>query len=134
MKLAFLFPGQGSQAVGMLDSLAGVPVVADLIQQADDALGERLSQLIAQGPAESLGLTVNTQPAMLLAGIGERSPIWFIRWLSGRGGAPMPAIGAIAGFEPPPVSMMSPRWGMFMASPTMERISFHLTFGIAIAA
>ena len=69
MKLAFLFPGQGSQAVGMLDSLAGVPVVADLIQQADDALGERLSQLIAQGPAESLGLTVNTQPAMLLAGL-----------------------------------------------------------------
>jgi [acyl-carrier-protein] S-malonyltransferase len=69
MKLAFLFPGQGSQAVGMLDSLAGVPVVADLIQQADDALGERLSQLIAQGPAEALGLTVNTQPAMLLAGL-----------------------------------------------------------------
>lgn len=69
MKLAFLFPGQGSQAVGMLDSLAQMPVVAELIAQADTALGEPLSQLIAQGPAEALSLTVNTQPAMLLAGL-----------------------------------------------------------------
>jgi len=69
MKLAFLFPGQGSQAVGMLDSLAAIPAVADLIRTADEALGEPLSQLIAQGPAESLSLTVNTQPAMLLAGL-----------------------------------------------------------------
>lgn len=69
MKLAFLFPGQGSQAVGMLDSLASVPVVAGLIAQADAALGEPLSALIAKGPAESLAMTVNTQPAMLLAGL-----------------------------------------------------------------
>jgi len=69
MKLAFVFPGQGSQAVGMLDSLSALPAVADLIAVADAALGEPLSTMIATGPAESLGLTVNTQPAMLLAGL-----------------------------------------------------------------
>ena len=69
MSLAFVFPGQGSQAVGMLDSLAAVPAVAALIAEADAALGEPLSRLIADGPAESLALTVNTQPAMLLAGL-----------------------------------------------------------------
>ena len=69
MKLAFVFPGQGSQAVGMLDSLAARPEVADLMKQADAALGEPLSAMIAHGSAESLALTVNTQPAMLLAGL-----------------------------------------------------------------
>jgi len=69
MKRAYLFPGQGSQAVGMLDTLASRPEVAELIAQADAALGESISSLIAQGPAEALGLTVNTQPAMLLAGL-----------------------------------------------------------------
>jgi [acyl-carrier-protein] S-malonyltransferase len=69
MKLAFVFPGQGSQAVGMLDSLAGRPEVDSLIAEADAALGESLSGLIAAGPAEALALTVNTQPAMLLAGL-----------------------------------------------------------------
>lgn len=69
MSLAFVFPGQGSQAVGMLDAFAGVPAVAELVASADAALGEPLSALIAQGPAEQLALTVNTQPAMLLAGL-----------------------------------------------------------------
>jgi [acyl-carrier-protein] S-malonyltransferase len=69
MKLAFVFPGQGSQAVGMLDSLTANPVVAEMIIEADDALGEPLSTLIEKGPAEALALTVNTQPAMLLAGL-----------------------------------------------------------------
>jgi [acyl-carrier-protein] S-malonyltransferase len=69
MKRAFLFPGQGSQAVGMLDALAPRPEVAELMAQADAALGEPLSALIAGGPAETLGLTIHTQPAMLLAGL-----------------------------------------------------------------
>ena len=67
MTIAFVFPGQGSQSVGMLDAFAGNPVVADVLARADEALGESLSGLIAGGPAESLGLTVNTQPAMLVA-------------------------------------------------------------------
>ena len=68
MTIAFVFPGQGSQAVGMLDAFAAQPEVANLIAAADAALGEPLSALIAQGRAEDLALTVNTQPAMLLAG------------------------------------------------------------------
>jgi [acyl-carrier-protein] S-malonyltransferase len=69
MTLAFVFPGQGSQAVGMLDALAARPEVAELLTAADAALGEPLVELIARGPADTLALTVNTQPAMLLAGL-----------------------------------------------------------------
>jgi [acyl-carrier-protein] S-malonyltransferase len=68
-KLAFVFPGQGSQSVGMLDALAARPEVAATLREADEALGFSLSGLIAGGPAEDLALTVNTQPAMLTAGI-----------------------------------------------------------------
>jgi [acyl-carrier-protein] S-malonyltransferase len=68
MTIAFVFPGQGSQAVGMLDRFADRPEVADVLARADAALGESLSGLIAQGPADALALTVNTQPAMLVAG------------------------------------------------------------------
>lgn len=68
-KLAFVFPGQGSQSVGMLDSLAERPEVQATLAEADAALGFSLSGLIAHGPAEDLALTVNTQPAMLTAGI-----------------------------------------------------------------
>lgn len=69
MSVAFIFPGQGSQSVGMLASLAQRPEVAGLLTVADEVLGEPLSRLIAQGPAEELALTTNTQPAMLLAGL-----------------------------------------------------------------
>lgn len=68
MSIACVFPGQGSQKVGMLDAFATLPDVAGLLATADAALGEPLSRLIASGPAEDLSLTVNTQPAMLLAG------------------------------------------------------------------
>jgi [acyl-carrier-protein] S-malonyltransferase len=68
-KFAFVFPGQGSQAVGMLDCWAGHPVVAQTLQEASDALGEDLAQLIQQGPKEALALTANTQPVMLVAGV-----------------------------------------------------------------
>ena len=69
MTLAFVFPGQGSQSVGMLDAFADSPAVRALQIEADGALGEPLSKLIAEGPAEALALTVNTQPAMLVAGL-----------------------------------------------------------------
>ena len=67
MSLAFVFPGQGSQAVGMLDAFADDAAVQAVLRAADAALGEPLSATIAQGPAEQLNLTVNTQPAMLVA-------------------------------------------------------------------
>ena len=68
-KFAFVFPGQGSQAVGMLDAWGDHPAVRQPVQEASDALDEDLGALIAQGPKEALALTTNTQPVMLLAGV-----------------------------------------------------------------
>ncbi|MFC4622769.1 ACP S-malonyltransferase [Comamonas nitrativorans] len=68
-KFAFVFPGQGSQAVGMLDAWGTHPAVRQAVQEASDALGEDLGALIASGPKEALALTTNTQPVMLLAGV-----------------------------------------------------------------
>jgi len=68
MKIAFVFPGQGSQSVGMLDSFHGDAAVGSVIARAKSALGDDIGALIASGPAEELNLTVNTQPAMLVAG------------------------------------------------------------------
>jgi [acyl-carrier-protein] S-malonyltransferase len=68
MKLAFVFPGQGSQSVGMLDSFAGNDDVAQVLADASAALGRNVGGLIHSGPAEQLNLTVNTQPLMLAAG------------------------------------------------------------------
>ena len=67
MKFAFVFPGQGSQSVGMLNAFADHAVVRETVQQASDALGQDLGKLIAEGPVEELGLTANTQPVMLTA-------------------------------------------------------------------
>lgn len=69
MKIAFVFPGQGSQSVGMMKSFAQLPGVRDTFSQASDAIGQDLWKLVEQGPAEELNLTVNTQPVMLTAGI-----------------------------------------------------------------
>ena len=66
---AFLFPGQGSQAVGMLDAWGEHPAVQGTLAEASAALGEDIAKLIRQGPKEALDLTSNTQPAMLTAGI-----------------------------------------------------------------
>lgn len=66
---AFVFPGQGSQAVGMLDAWGDHPAVAETLREASDALGEDLGKLIKEGPKETLALTTNTQPVMLVAGI-----------------------------------------------------------------
>lgn len=69
MSFAFLFPGQGSQSVGMLDAWGDHPAVRDALAEGSAALDEDLARLIAQGPADVLALTHNTQPVMLLAGI-----------------------------------------------------------------
>lgn len=66
---AFVFPGQGSQAVGMLDAWADHPAVAETLREASDALGEDVARLIHEGPKEALALTTNTQPVMLVAGV-----------------------------------------------------------------
>ena len=69
ISFAFIFPGQGSQAVGMLDAWGDHPTVRDTLAEASAALGEDIARLIREGPKEALDLTTNTQPVMLAAGI-----------------------------------------------------------------
>jgi [acyl-carrier-protein] S-malonyltransferase len=69
MTLALVFPGQGSQSVGMMAAYGELPAIRGTFDEASGVLGQDLWQLVATGPAESLNLTVNTQPAMLAAGI-----------------------------------------------------------------
>ena len=66
---AFVFPGQGSQSVGMLDAWGDHPAVRQTLAEASDALNEDIGKLISGGPKEALALTTNTQPVMLVAGV-----------------------------------------------------------------
>lgn len=83
MKFAFLFPGQGSQSVGMMQGFDGQAVVRDTFVEASEILGQDLWALITEGPAEQLNLTVNTQPVMLVAGVAT-----YRAWLAQGGRAP----------------------------------------------
>lgn len=83
MTFAFVFPGQGSQSVGMLNSVAQRPEVRATMQEASDALGEDLAKLIAEGPSEALSLTTNTQPVMLTAGVA-----FYRAWIAAGGAVP----------------------------------------------
>ncbi len=69
MKFALVFPGQGSQSVGMMAAYGDAAVIRDAFSEASEALGRDLWALVQDGPAEELNLTVNTQPAMLAAGV-----------------------------------------------------------------
>jgi [acyl-carrier-protein] S-malonyltransferase len=83
MTFAFVFPGQGSQSVGMLNSVAQRPEVRATMQEASDALGEDVAKLISEGPTEALSLTTNTQPVMLTAGVA-----FYRAWIAAGGAAP----------------------------------------------
>ena len=85
---AFIFPGQGSQSVGMLDAWGDHPIVRTALQEASDALGEDLSKLIHEGPKETLSLTTNTQPVMLVAGVAA-----YRVWMAEVGVAPAVVAG-----------------------------------------
>jgi len=85
---AFVFPGQGSQAVGMLDGWGDHPAVTEAVREASDALGEDLGRLIKEGPKEALALTTNTQPVMLVAGVAA-----YRAWLAEGGSAPAVVAG-----------------------------------------
>ncbi|CCG17376.1 malonyl coA-acyl carrier protein transacylase [Taylorella equigenitalis 14/56] len=65
MKIAIVFPGQGSQTIGMLDSWVDSPVVQNVLKKATEALGQDIATLIHEGPEHDLNLTTNTQPVML---------------------------------------------------------------------
>ncbi len=83
MTIAFVFPGQGSQAIGMLNGFSGNPVVAETIAEASDALGFDLGKLIAEGPKEQLDLTTNTQPVMLASAVA-----FYRAWIAAGGAVP----------------------------------------------
>ncbi|MFO1324526.1 MAG: ACP S-malonyltransferase [Burkholderiales bacterium] len=85
MQIAFVFPGQGSQAVGMMGGFAAHPVVRETFAEASDALGEDLWSLVENGPQQALALTTNTQPVMLAAGVAT--------WRAWRAaGGPLPVV------------------------------------------
>lgn len=85
---AFVFPGQGSQSVGMLDAWGDHPAVTETLREASDALDQDLAALIREGPREALGLTTNTQPVMLVAGVAA-----YRAWRAEGGAAPSMVAG-----------------------------------------
>lgn len=85
---AFVFPGQGSQSVGMLDAWGDHPVVKQTLTEASDALGEDVGHLIRTGPKEALALTTNTQPVMLVAAVAA-----YRVWISETGLTPAAVAG-----------------------------------------
>src|SRR5512137_721094 len=87
MKLAFVFPGQGSQAVGMMAGFDAHPAVRATFAEASEVLGQDLWKLVTEGPEEDIDLTVNTQPVMLTAAVA----VWRA-WLDI--GGPRPSVVA----------------------------------------
>ena len=85
---AFVFPGQGSQAVGMLDAWGDHPAVAQTLAEASEALGQDVALLIKEGPKEALALTTNTQPVMLVAGVAA-----YRAWMAETGALPAAVAG-----------------------------------------
>lgn len=82
-KFAFVFPGQGSQAIGMLNGFAGNVAVEQTVAEASEALQFDLGKLISEGPKEQLDLTTNTQPVMLTAAVA-----FYRAWIVAGGSAP----------------------------------------------
>ena len=82
-QFAFVFPGQGSQAIGMLNGFAENPVVQATLQEASDVLGMDVAKMIAEGPKEDLDLTTNTQPVMLTAAVAT-----YRAWIAAGGAVP----------------------------------------------
>src|SRR5512135_2708289 len=87
MRFALVFPGQGSQSLGMMSAYGDSAAIRATFDEASAALGRDLWQLVTEGPAEALNQTVNTQPLMLTAGIA----VWR-SWLERSG--PQPAMVA----------------------------------------
>ena len=83
MKFAFLFPGQGSQAIAMMQGLAELAVVRDTFAEASSVLDQDVWALVSEGPLEQLNLTINTQPVMLVAAVAT-----YRAWLEQGGSVP----------------------------------------------
>ena len=85
---AFLFPGQGSQAVGMLDAWGAHPAVRDTLAEASEALGDDIARLIREGSKDELDLTNKTLPVMLTSATAR-----YPAWRAEGGGEPAAAAG-----------------------------------------
>lgn len=88
MTFALVFPGQGSQSVGMMQAFADSRAIRETFAEASDTLGQDLWQLVAEGPADALNATVNTQPVMLTAGYAV-----YRLWRERGGGEPFMVAG-----------------------------------------
>src|SRR4029434_10308065 len=99
MKFAFVFPGQGSQSVGMMQGFAESAAVREVFREASDAIGQDVWQLVERGPAEDLNSTVNTQPVMLTAGYAV-----YRAWREAGGPEPAIVAGATLGGHTAPVA------------------------------
>ncbi|MGS0742034.1 ACP S-malonyltransferase [Glaciimonas sp. GG7] len=88
IKFAFIFPGQGSQAIGMLSGFSDNKIVQDTVAEASEAIKFDLGKLIAQGPKEDLDLTTNTQPVMLTAAVA-----FYRAWVAAGGKVPAMVAG-----------------------------------------
>lgn len=83
MKFAFVFPGQGSQSVGMVNGYKDLPIVQETFEEASDILKQDFCSMVNTGPADDLNLTINTQPLMLTAGVAV-----YRAWTGLAGGKP----------------------------------------------
>ena len=88
LKLAMVFPGQGSQSVGMMNAYGDLPEIRQTIAEASDILGQDMGKLMSEGPAEDLNRTVNTQPVMVTAGVAV-----YRAWLALGGATPTMVAG-----------------------------------------
>ena len=118
MAIAFTFPGQGSQAVGMGKDLADAfPEARKVFDEVDDALGEKLSRLIWESPEETLTLTANAQPALMAVSMAA------VRALESHGFSLKDKVAYVAGH-----SLGDRFHGLSVATmqPTPERVDHHL--------
>jgi [acyl-carrier-protein] S-malonyltransferase len=88
MKFAMVFPGQGSQSIGMMQAYGDLPEIRETLAEASDVLHQDIARLMAEGPADELSRTVNTQPVMVTAGYAV-----FRAWLALGGAKPAMVAG-----------------------------------------
>lgn len=84
MKFAFVFPGQGSQSIGMMNGYIDLPIIQETFTEASDILKQDFWSMVSNGPPDDLNLTINTQPLMLTAGIAV-----YRAWLNSGGNIPV---------------------------------------------